>query len=84
MFATVDYTLPPVANVADISQRRSTGALDGDVSDDERAFVTPDPLLVRQDVLQRDHPLRATFNGLRWIEMYCVRYRPRPRDKAYR
>jgi transposase len=38
-----------------------------DVSDDEWAFVAPYLSLMREDAPQREHSLRAVFNGLRYI-----------------
>ena len=38
-----------------------------DVSDDEWAFVAPYLTLMREDAPQREHSLRAVFNGLRYI-----------------
>jgi len=38
-----------------------------DVTDDEWAFVAPYLILMKEDAPQRDHELRAVFNGLRWI-----------------
>jgi transposase len=38
-----------------------------DVSDEEWAFVAPYLTLCREDAPQREHALRAVFNGLRYI-----------------
>ena len=38
-----------------------------DVSDDEWAFVAPYLTLMKEDALQREHPLREVFDGARWI-----------------
>jgi transposase len=38
-----------------------------DVSDEEWAFVAPYLILCREKVPQREHALRAVFNGLRYI-----------------
>jgi transposase len=38
-----------------------------DVSDEEWAFVAPHLTLCREDAPQREHALRAVFNGLRYI-----------------
>jgi len=39
----------------------------GDVTDDEWAFVAPCLTLMKEDAPQREHDLRAVFDGLRWI-----------------
>ncbi len=41
--------------------------IQSDVTDDEWAFAAPYLTLMTQDAPQRDHPLRETFNGLRWM-----------------
>jgi transposase len=51
-----------------------------DVSDDEWAFVAPYLTLMREDVPQRDHALRAVFNGLRWIIRTGAPWRFMPND----
>ena len=38
-----------------------------DVSDEEWAFVAPYLTLMTEEAPQRDYPLRAVFNGLRYI-----------------
>jgi transposase len=38
-----------------------------DVNDEEWAFVAPYLALCREDAVQRQHSLRAVFNGLRYI-----------------
>ena len=38
-----------------------------DVSDEEWAFLAPYLTLCREDAPQREHALRAVFNGLRYI-----------------
>ncbi len=38
-----------------------------DVTDEEWAFVAPYLALCREDSEQRDYPLPAVFNGLRYI-----------------
>jgi transposase len=51
-----------------------------DVSDDEWAFVAPYLTLMREDAPQRDHPLRAVFNGLRWMVRTGAQWRMMPND----
>src|SRR4026208_536310 len=51
-----------------------------DVSDDEWAFVAPYLTLMREDAPQRDHPLRETFNGLRWLGRAGATWRMMPHD----
>lgn len=51
-----------------------------DVSDDEWAFVAPYLTLMREDAPQRDHELRAVFNGLRWIVRTGSPWRYMPND----
>lgn len=51
-----------------------------DVTDDEWAFVAPYLTLMKEDAPQRDHPLRAVFNGLRYIVHTGVQWRFMPTD----
>ncbi len=51
-----------------------------DVSDDEWAFVARYLTLMREDAPQRDHPLRAVFNGLRWMVRTGAQWRLMPHD----
>jgi len=51
-----------------------------DVTDDEWAFVAPYLLLMKEDAPQRDHELRAVFNGLRWIVRTGAQWRMMPND----
>ena len=51
-----------------------------DVSDEEWAFVTPYPTLMREDAPQRKHRLREVFNGLRWIVRSGAEWRLMPHD----
>ena len=51
-----------------------------DVSDEEWALVAPYLLLFPEDVEQRTHPLRAVFNGLRWIVRAGASWRMMPND----
>ena len=38
-----------------------------DVSDEEWAFCAPYLILMKEDAPQRDYPLRAVFDALRWM-----------------
>ena len=51
-----------------------------DVTDDEWAFVAPYLILMKEDAPQRDHELRAVFNGLRWIIRTGAQWRMMPND----
>jgi len=51
-----------------------------DVTDDEWAFVAPYLILMKEDAPQRDHDLRAVFNGLRWIVRTGAQWRMLPND----
>jgi transposase len=51
-----------------------------DVTDDEWAFVAPYLTLMREDAPQREYPLRAVFNGLRWIVRAGAPWRLMPHD----
>ena len=51
-----------------------------DVTDDEWALVAPYLTLMKEDAPQRDHDLRAVFNGLRWIVRTGSPWRLMPHD----
>ena len=51
-----------------------------DVTDDEWAFVAPYLILMKEDAPQRDHELRAMFNGLHWIIRTGAQWRMMPND----
>ena len=51
-----------------------------DVTDEEWAFVAPCLALCREDSEQRDYPLRAVFNGLRYIARTGSQWRFLPND----
>jgi transposase len=51
-----------------------------DVTDDEWAFIAPYLTLMKEDAPQRDHDLRAVFNGLRWIVRTGAQWRMLPND----
>jgi transposase len=51
-----------------------------DVTDEEWAFVAPYLTLMREDAPQREYPLRAVFNGLRWMVRAGAPWRMLPND----
>lgn len=51
-----------------------------DVSDEEWAFVAPYLTLMSEDAPQREHSLRAVFNGLRWMIRTGAPWRYLPSD----
>ena len=51
-----------------------------DVTDEEWAFVAPYLALCKEDAQQRDHSLRAVFNGLRYIVRTGGQWRYMPND----
>ena len=51
-----------------------------DVSDEEWAFVAPYLTLMTEEAPQRDYPLRAVFNGLRYIVRGGIPWRMMPND----
>jgi transposase len=51
-----------------------------DVSDDEWAFVAPYLTLCREDAKQREYPLRAVFNAVRWLVRSGAHWRMMPND----
>lgn len=55
-------------------------AYPSDVTDDEWVFVTPYLTLMKADAPQRDHDIRAVFNGLRWIVRTGAQWRMMPND----
>lgn len=57
-----------------------TRSYPSDVSDDEWAFVAPYLCLMREDAPQREHPLRALFNGLRYLGHTGCQWRYLPHD----
>lgn len=58
----------------------ATRSYPSDVSDDEWAFVAPYLCLMREDAPQREHPLRALFNGLRYLGHTGCQWRYLPHD----
>src|SRR5262245_44502861 len=51
-----------------------------DVSDEEWAFVAPYLTLMTEEAPQREHSLRAVFNGLRWWVRAGAPWRLMPND----
>lgn len=51
-----------------------------DVTDEEWALVAPYLTLMTEDAPQREYPLRAVFNGLRWIVRAGAPWRMMPND----
>jgi transposase len=51
-----------------------------DVTDEEWAFVVPYLALCREDAAQRDYPLRAVFNALRYVAKTGCHWRMLPND----
>ena len=51
-----------------------------DVIDDEWACVAPYLTLIVEDALQREHSLRAVFNGLRYIVRTGMQWRMMAND----
>lgn len=62
-----------------MDKRRRSG-YPSDVTDEEWAFVAPYLALCREDSEQRDYPLRAVFNGLRYIVRTGSQWRYMPND----
>jgi transposase len=60
--------------------KRQRSGYPSDVTDEEWAFVAPYLALCREDSKQRDHPLRAVFNGLRYIVRTGSQWRYMPND----
>lgn len=51
-----------------------------DVSDEEWAVVAPYLTLCREDAKQREYPLRAVFNAVRWLVRSGAHWRMMPHD----
>jgi transposase len=51
-----------------------------DVTDEEWAFVAPYLVLCREDARQREYPLRAVFNALRYVAKTGCHWRMLPND----
>jgi len=60
--------------------RRQWGSYPSDVSDEEWGFVAPYLTLCREDAAQRDYPLRAVFNAVRYVARTGAQWRYLPND----
>ena len=58
----------------------ATRSYPSDVTEDEWAFVAPYLCLMREDAPQREHPLRALFNALRYLGHTGCQWRYLPHD----
>ena len=59
---------------------RQPGVYPTDVSDDEWAFVSPYPTLMKEAAPQRVHSLRSVFNALRYVVRAGCPWRLLPND----
>lgn len=62
-----------------MEKRQRTGS-PSDVSDEEWAFVAPYLTLCKPDAEQRDYPLRAVFNAVRYVVRSGIPWRMMPND----
>jgi transposase len=62
-----------------MKERRVSG-YPTDVCDEEWAFVAPYLTLMKEDAPQREYPLRAVFNALRWLARAGAPWRLLPHD----
>jgi len=62
-----------------MEKRQRTG-YPSDVSDEEWAFVAPYLTLCKEDAEQRDFPLRAVFNAVRYVVRSGIPWRMMPND----
>jgi len=60
--------------------KRERGGYPSDVTDEEWAFVAPYLALCKEEAEQRDYPLRAVFNALRYIVRTGSQWRYMPND----
>ena len=60
--------------------KRERSGYPSDVTDEEWAFVAPYLALCKEDAEQRDYPLRAVFNALRYIVRTGGQWRYMPND----
>lgn len=60
--------------------KRERSGYPSDVTDEEWAFVAPYLALCKEDAEQRDYPLRAVFNALRYIVRTGSQWRYMPND----
>ena len=61
-------------------EKREGRGYPSDVTDEEWAFVSPYLALCKEDAEQRDYPLRAVFNGLRYVVRTGCQWRYMPND----
>jgi len=61
-------------------EKTKQSAYPSDVSDEEWSFIAPYLALCREDSPQREHSLRAVFNGLRYIVKTGNQWRFMPHD----
>jgi len=61
-------------------EKRGHCGYPSDVTDEEWAFVAPYLALCKEDAEQRDYPLRAVFNGLRYVVRTGCQWRYMPND----
>lgn len=61
-------------------EKRRRSGYPSDVSDEEWAFVVPYLLLCKEDATQRDYPLRAVFNAVRYVVRSGITWRMMPND----
>ena len=61
-------------------EKRARSGYPSDVTDEEWAFVAPYLALCKEEAEQRDYPLRAVFNGLRYIVRTGGPWRYMPND----
>jgi transposase len=60
--------------------RKAINGYPSDVSDEEWALVAPYLTLMAEEAPQREHSLRAVFNGLRWMARAGAAWRMLPHD----
>jgi transposase len=61
-------------------EKRERSGYPSDVTDEEWAFVAPYLALCKEEAEQRDYPLRAVFNALRYIVRTGSQWRYMPND----
>jgi transposase len=61
-------------------EKRPRSGYPSDVSDEEWAFVAPYLTLCKEDAEQRDFPLRAVFNAVRYVVRSGIPWRMMPND----
>jgi transposase len=61
-------------------EKRRRAGYPSDVSDEEWAFVAPYLTLCKEEAEQRDYPLRAVFNAVRYVVRSGIAWRMMPND----